>query len=392
VRSGAGTPEAGVWVIAETDDLPTPYRKIVVTDDAGRFVVPDLATAEYRVWVRGYGLRDSERVAARPGDTLALRASVAADARAAAMIYPASYWLSMLEPPEPRAGWTNSFKLGCQLCHQVGSAITRTRTREGFDLGLRKATYMHVTADGLGRERLLDALADWSQRVMAGETPPAPPRPQGVERNVVISQWAWGDAVTYAHDEVATDKRRPTRYPYGPVYGVDLANDRLLAVDPVRHTAVEYPVPTLNGFSTPWCNQTYSAASGAGAGDAVIPMGFGSLGCPLEPGMSAFEGRYANPANPHNPMFDANGRVWITTQVRREWNADLPEFCRNARAIGGNYHHRQLGWFDTATQRFELVDTCYGTHHLQFDDRGDAVVATVAGGDIDPDAVTVQGK
>ena len=60
--------EAGVWVIAETDDLKTKYRKIVVTDSEGRYLVPDLPDAEYKVWVRGYGLLDTEKRAASPGD------------------------------------------------------------------------------------------------------------------------------------------------------------------------------------------------------------------------------------------------------------------------------------------------------------------------------------
>jgi hypothetical protein len=54
VRSEKG-PEAGVWVIAETADLPTKFAKIVVTDEQGRYVLPDLPKANYRVWVRGYG-------------------------------------------------------------------------------------------------------------------------------------------------------------------------------------------------------------------------------------------------------------------------------------------------------------------------------------------------
>ena len=54
-------PEAGVWVIAETHDLPTRFAKMVVTDDQGRYVVPDLPKAKYTVWVRGYGLADSTR-------------------------------------------------------------------------------------------------------------------------------------------------------------------------------------------------------------------------------------------------------------------------------------------------------------------------------------------
>src|SRR5712691_3138730 len=61
VRSSKG-PEAGVWVIAETSDLPTKFRKIVVTNDQGRFLIPDLPKASYKVWVRGYGLLDSSPV------------------------------------------------------------------------------------------------------------------------------------------------------------------------------------------------------------------------------------------------------------------------------------------------------------------------------------------
>ena len=61
------TAEAGVWVIAETDDLPTKFAKIVVTDERGRFLIPELPKASYRVWVRGYGLVDSKKVKASPG-------------------------------------------------------------------------------------------------------------------------------------------------------------------------------------------------------------------------------------------------------------------------------------------------------------------------------------
>ena len=98
VRSPAG-PEAGVWVIAETDDLDTGFRKIVVTDDAGRFLVPDLPDASYRVWVRGYGLVDSDPVTAEPGQTLTLDAAPAGSPQEAARVYPANYWYSLLKPP-----------------------------------------------------------------------------------------------------------------------------------------------------------------------------------------------------------------------------------------------------------------------------------------------------
>src|SRR4051812_22772857 len=62
VVTGASGPEAGVWVIAETSDLPTKFVKIVVTDDRGRYLLPDLPKATYNVWVRGYGLVDSPKV------------------------------------------------------------------------------------------------------------------------------------------------------------------------------------------------------------------------------------------------------------------------------------------------------------------------------------------
>src|SRR5882672_4349363 len=68
VVSSVNGPEAGVWVIAETNDLPTKFAKIVVTDDRGRYVLPELPTARYSVWVRGYGLTDSNPVAAKVGE------------------------------------------------------------------------------------------------------------------------------------------------------------------------------------------------------------------------------------------------------------------------------------------------------------------------------------
>ena len=97
--TGASGPEAGVWVIAETTDLSTPFVKIVVTDDRGRYLIPDLPKANYRVWVRGYGLVDSPKVAGTPGATLNLRAVPAASPAAAAQYYPAANWLSLMEMP-----------------------------------------------------------------------------------------------------------------------------------------------------------------------------------------------------------------------------------------------------------------------------------------------------
>ena len=97
VVTGANGPEAGVWVIAETTDLPTRFAKMVVTDDQGRYVVPDLPKAKYKVWVRGYGLVDSPKVDGEPGQQLNLRAVPAPNEAAAAQYYPAIYWFAMLK-------------------------------------------------------------------------------------------------------------------------------------------------------------------------------------------------------------------------------------------------------------------------------------------------------
>src|SRR6266567_3203450 len=133
--TGAAGPEAGVWVIAETTDLPTKMAKIVVTDDSGRYLVPDLPTANYSVWVRGYGLVDSAKLSAKPGQHLDLTAVPAPSEAAAAHYYPAIYWYAMMKiPPAGEFGgkgdipekltqtdWLKLVKnISCIGCHQLG--------------------------------------------------------------------------------------------------------------------------------------------------------------------------------------------------------------------------------------------------------------------------------
>src|SRR5690348_3276216 len=145
VVTGAKGPEAGVWVIAETRDLPTKYSKIVVTDDQGRYVLPDLPTGKYEIWVRGYGLVDSPKVTSVPGKIVNLTAVAAPNAQAAAQYYPADYWYAMLHVPaenefpgtgpqgngispaiKSQSQWIDRMKTsGCQPCHQLGDKATR---------------------------------------------------------------------------------------------------------------------------------------------------------------------------------------------------------------------------------------------------------------------------
>ena len=65
---------------------------------------------------------------------------------------------------------------------------------------------MVAEASRFGMPRVMAMFADWSDRIAKGELPPPPPRPQGVERNVVITQWDWADGKTYLHDQVSTDR------------------------------------------------------------------------------------------------------------------------------------------------------------------------------------------
>jgi len=84
VVTSTNGPEAGVWVIAQTTELGTRFAKMVVTDDQGRYVIPDLPPATYDVWVRGYGLVDSPKVKIARGQIVNLTAVPAPSAKAAA--------------------------------------------------------------------------------------------------------------------------------------------------------------------------------------------------------------------------------------------------------------------------------------------------------------------
>src|ERR1700736_541805 len=164
LNSEGAKPEAGVWVIAETKSLPVPFRKIVVTDDQGRFLVPDLPDGAYELWVRGYGLKDSERVSAARGAQVKLQVANAATPQEAAKIYPASYWTSLIHPPakdQLPAGyasqeqWLAALRGGCNQCHQLGMLATRKHTDvDDWDGIFQRNQGMGQAATRLGKELL----------------------------------------------------------------------------------------------------------------------------------------------------------------------------------------------------------------------------------------------
>ena len=164
---------------------------------------------------------------------------------------------------------------------------------------------------------------------------------------MVLTQWDWGGAHSYIHDEVAADKRNPTIGARGRVYGVDFTGDSLLWVDPVEHTSGSIAIPVL-AAGRPVVHSREDRVAVAVLGEKAI---------------------FNNPVHPHNPMMDQRQRVWMTAAVRPSPN---PEYCKGAdgNAFGKNYpmaqSSRQAAVYDPRTQKTTPVDTCYATHHLQF--------------------------
>ncbi len=392
VKSSMG-PEAGVWVIAETTDLATRYIKIVVTDDQGRFVLPDLPKANYSVWARGYGLVDSKKVQTAPGKIVNLSAVVAPNARAAADYYPANYWYSLMKVPEqnefPGTGpkgngvspgiknqgqWLHLVKTdSCESCHQLGNAYTRTMPSLFSKLDSPAQAWMRRVQSGqagnamigglnqLGPERASALFADWTTRIAQGELPAeAPPRPQGLERNIVITQWDWADPKTYLHDEISTDKRNPSVNSNGPIYGSpEESSDLLPVLDPVHNTISRVKVPYRDP-NTPGQPKPLAASTFWGE-DAI----------------------WDSHTTVHNPMFDEKGRLWYTSRIRP---ADNPAYCKagsslpSAQLTPADRSGRQLGMYDPKTKQSYMIDTCFATHHLLFASDANNTLWTSTGG------------
>jgi hypothetical protein len=385
VVTSANGPEAGVWVIAETTDLPTKFIKIVVTDEQGRYVIPELPKANYDIWVRGYGLVDSPKVKAAPGRALNLTAVVAPNAAAAAEYYPAQYWYSMLQIPDkslfPGTGpggngmpvhlksqsqWLTSLKtLGCNSCHQVGNKPTRTISKELGTFDNSYAAWAHRVQVGPAAENMIRTMgeldtpralrnfAEWTDRIAKGDLPKTkPPRPQGVERNVVVSMWDWGDAKTYLHDEIATDKRNPTVNAWGKIYSAtEDSTDMLPVLDPKTHS-VSYIKSTPRDPKTP-------------SGAFTMSGNFRALPSPY-----FGDERYWNSqTSVHNPMLDQDGRVWLTSRIRPP---QTPAFCRkgsdhpSAKLFPIDEAGRQVAMYDPKSGKLTTIDTCFTTHHLVF--------------------------
>ncbi len=395
VVTGPKGPEAGAWVIAETMDLGTRYSKTVVTDDRGRYVIPELLKANYTVWARGYGLVDSKKDKRAPGQTLNITAVPAPSPKAAAEFYPSNYWYALAQPPaesefpgtgptgnginpiiKNQAMWLRLMKTdSCESCHPLGGKGTRTlpanlgkfnSSAEAWDRRVQSGQAGNAMLGGLnqlGRPRALKMFADWTDRIAAGEYPrEAPPRPQGAERNVVITQWDWTGQSVYLHDEISSDRRKPTANANGPIYGsLELSADYLGVLDPVKNTVSQVPLHPR---------------------DANTPVSAGTT----MPRPSPYWGEeliWNSKNNVHNPMLDDQSRVWMTTTIRAPQN---PAWCKagsshpSAKLTPVENAGRHLGMYDPKTKQLSLIDTCFSTHHLVFAEDANNTLWTSAGG------------
>jgi len=350
--------EVGVWVIAETTDLPAKFVRTVVTDDQGRYVLPDLPRANYEVFVRGYGLVDSARVRATPGQHVDLKAVVAPDGRAAAQVYPANYWLSLLEIPkgEHSAKDVALETKACFSCHQVGNRATRELSKELGSFPSTLDAWDHRMVMGpnganmggvfkrLGAQR--KAFADWSDRIAAGAYPEAPPRPAGLERNLVISMWDWALPTSRRSDAAGTDERSPTLNANGLIYGAIQSSDILAVLDPRTNKTTEIKIP-----------------SGGPVLDANTPRS----------PVWGDEKIWQRQSDPRSVAMDAKGRVWVTARTRGP--QQQPGFCKDGSTNKFAKYFpmagpsaRQIELYDPKTTEFASIDSCFAADHNQFDE------------------------
>ncbi len=360
-------------------------------------MIPDLPAANYQVWARGYGLVDSPRASTKPGQRLAITAVIAPSEAAAAHYYPAIYWYSMLTIPAadqfggkssipPRLtqmNWISSMKnTGCVGCHQLGQQSTRTipavfgKFPSSADAWRRRVQAGQSGQQMLGQLTALGDLAfanygDWTDRIAKGELPFAkPPRPQGVERNIVVTLRDWMTDRHYLHDLIASDRRHPTVNAYGPLVGSpEYSSDTLPILDPIKNVTTTFKAPVRDP------NMPLNLGPGhAAALDALQPSAYW-----------ASDRIWETRVNNHNSMFGRDGRVWLAASVRGDEN---PAFCKegsdhpSAKAFPMDRAIRHIAVLDLKTQKYSFVETCFSTHHLQFGYDANETLWTSGGGPV----------
>ena len=280
--------------------------------------------------------------------------------------------------PGGRDGYLMWMKnMGCIGCHQLGNLATRTIPKSlGAFPSSQQAWLRRVQSGQAGSQMIsivqgalagvpIAYLADWTDRIAAGELPAAAPtRPSGVERNVVATVFDWADGKAYLHDLSGTDRRHPTVNGNGPLYGApELSTDDFPVLDPLHQRATTFHAPVRDA-DTPTTHD-----------DPV-----------LSPSPYWGEERIWNSrADAHNPMLDRAGRVWYTARIRAPAN---PAFCKqgsthpSAREFPIDASDRQLAVYEPRSGKYTFIDTCFSTHHLQFAEDANDTLWTSGGREV----------
>ena len=197
---------------------------------------------------------------------------------------------------------------------------------------------------------------DWTDRVAKGELPKnKPPRPTGVERNIVVTTWDWSTPDKYLHDLIASDRRNPTVNANGPLYG-----------------SPEYATDNMPDARSEDQHGVVLQDAGGGPGDA----GFAWTGPRRRGEADGAVGLLGRPDPVGHPrqqsqrdVRQGNGRVWLAATVR---GMDNPAWCKKgsenqyAKVFPIEKSPRQAAVLDLKTKEYKFIDTCFGTHHPQF--------------------------
>ena len=342
------------------------------------------AAGELRRLVPGYGLVDSPKVQSAPGKVVNLTAVIAPDARAAAEYYPANYWYALLGMPDKKEfPGTGPNGNGISEAHAKPGAVDQQREDEhvhavppdgqqghagnpedrsasstrpptpgtrrlksGIDGGAQ-----HVSKPEPVRpcSASLATFADWTDRIAAGEYPrEAPPRPQGVERNIVVTQWDWADQRAVLPRRGGQRQAEPDGQRQRP--GVRRPREQLGPDEHLRPGAQRRHAGHHSRRSIRSCSQERprSARPSPYWGEELY---------------------WSSRVIAHSNVLDQKGRAWNTSRTRPPAN---PDFCKegsshpSAKLFPLNTSGRQYTVYDPKTKQFSIVNTCFGTFHLNF--------------------------
>ena len=321
-----------------------------------------------------------------PGKIVNFTATAAPTPKAAAEIYPAIYWYSMLKTPakhefpvgnvKSQAEWLNVIKTnGCFGCHALGNKATRTippmfadmKPEDAWARRILSGQAMTSMATAIGRidtQRALKLFADWTDRDRRRRTARREAARGRRAASATSSSRSGTSPIpsTTCTTSPSTDKRKPTLNANGLIYGaVENSTDLIPVLDPVKHTASSFKMPVRDP-------KTHDRRR--------------TIRCRRRP-IGATRLIWDSQTTTHNPMYDEKGRVWCTSRVGPPPN---PDFCKkgsshpSAKVFPLDTSTRHLSMLDPKTGKITLIRTCYPTHHLVFAEDANNTLWLSAGG------------